>query len=47
MKPIATDTYTFSELIARGVVYVDKTDKLQDLIAKELAKRTKESAILP
>ena len=32
MKPIATDIYTFSELIARGVVYVDKTDLLHDLI---------------
>ena len=32
MKPIATDIYTFSELIGRGVVYVDKTDKLLDLI---------------
>ena len=33
IKPIATDIYTFSELIDRGVVYVDKTDKLLDLIA--------------
>ena len=32
MKPIATDIYTFSEMISRGVVYVDKTDKLLDII---------------
>jgi len=32
MKPITTDTYTFSDLIDRGCVYVDKTDRLLALI---------------
>lgn len=32
MKPIATDISTFPEMIDRGLVYVDKTDKLLDLI---------------
>jgi len=32
MKPITTDTYTFSDLIDRGCVYVDKTDCILALI---------------
>ena len=37
MKPIATDIYTFSEMIGRGLVYVDKT--AADALAQIKAKR--------
>ena len=33
MKPIATDTYTFSKFIEGGYVYVDKTAYLRRLVS--------------
>ena len=39
MKPIATDIYTFSELITNGYTYVDKTDRYLQLIAGKIGKQ--------
>ena len=33
MKPIATDIYTFANLISDGYMYVDKTDRLLELVS--------------
>lgn len=35
MKGIATDTYTFEDLISRGAIYVDKTDYVYNLVSGE------------
>ena len=39
MKPIATDIYTFSNLIARKCLYVDKTGILADLVSGRRGKQ--------
>ena len=39
MKPIATDIYTFSELITNGYTYVDKTDRYLQLISGKNGKQ--------
>ena len=39
MKPIATDIYTFSNLIGGGYLYVDKTGILADLVSGRRGKQ--------
>ena len=39
MKPIATDIYTFSSLIERKCLYVDKTGILADLVSGRRGKQ--------
>lgn len=36
MKPIATDIYTFANLVGDGCVYVDKTDRLLGHVSRRL-----------
>jgi hypothetical protein len=39
MKPIATDTYNFEQLITREYTYVDKTALLYPLVNDSLGKQ--------
>ena len=39
MKPIATDIYTFANLVGDGYMYVDKTDRLFELVSRRRGKQ--------
>ena len=39
MEKLATDIYTFSELVKNGFTYIDKTDRLWSLVNLSIGKQ--------